>query len=809
MMQTRIQLILLLTALCWQGCRQEPPFVRNSFDRDWKFLSGDDSLAWKTGYDDAGWRQLDLPHDWSIEGEFSAEAPATAEGGALPTGIGWYRKTFRLNQSAKGKLFCIDFDGVMSNSEVWINGRYLGKRPYGYSSFRYELTPYLSFGNTPNMLAVRVDNSAQPASRWYTGSGIYRHVWWVEKHPLQVSHWGMFVTTPEVSDELAKVRLDIELENKTDAEAQVTVRSWITGADGAKVASADAELTVQKGKSGLTQHFEIKNPDLWSPETPHVYRIVTRLLSGGKPVDEQETPLGVRWFSFTPDSGFFLNGKQYKIHGVNQHHDLGALGAAVNTRAMERQLEILKKMGCNAIRMAHNPPAPELLDLCDRMGFLVIDEAFDEWKRTKVKKGYHLYWDEWHARDLQDMVRRDRNHPSVIAWSIGNEIPEQFDTTGIAITRELAGLVKTLDPSRPVTAALTETDPQKNNLYRSGALDLLSFNYKHREYLKFPERYPGQCMLASENMSALSTRGHYDFPSDSVRIWPPAYKAAFDGNPDLTASAFDNCIAYWGATHEDTWAVVKDNAFIPGMFIWSGFDYLGEPLPYPYPARSSYLGIIDLCGFPKDVYYLYQSEWTGKTVLHLFPHWNWKEGQVIDLWAYCNLADEVELWVNGRSQGRKSKEKDRFHVMWRVPFSPGSIRAVSYRNGEKVAEKEIRTAGPASKIELTPDRSELTAGGEDLSFITVKVTDEHGNLVPGADNLINFKVEGEGGVAGVDNGYQASTEPFKASYRKTFNGMCLLIVRTTDQSGTISVEAASQGLEPAVLMLRSEKNERK
>jgi len=782
---------------------------RQNFDRDWKFLAGDDSLAWKPDYDDTSWRQLNLPHDWSIEGEFSADAPATAEGGALPTGTGWYRKTFPLDQSSEGKVFYIDFDGIMSNSEVWINGHYLGKRPYGYSSFRYELTPYLTFGPVHNVLAVRVDNSVQPASRWYTGSGIYRHVWWIEKHPLHVAHWGTFVTTPKVSAGLAEVKLELTLENKTGAGARLQVKSQITDPGGNQVAETEGELVAGTGHSPLTQRFEIKNPALWSPESPSLYTVATRVFSSGKLTGEYETPFGIRWFAFTPDSGFFLNGIQYKIHGVNQHHDLGALGAAVNIRAMERQLEILKDMGCNAIRMAHNPPAPELLDLCDRMGFLVIDEAFDEWKRTKVKKGYHLYWYEWHACDLQDMVRRDRNHPSVIAWSVGNEIPEQFDSTGIAITRELVGLVKALDPTRPVTAALTETDPQKNNLYQSGALDLLSFNYKHREYLKFPERYPGECMLASENMSALSTRGHYDFPSDSLRIWPPAYKAPFEGNPGLTASSFDNCIAYWGATHEDTWAVVKNNAFIPGMFIWSGFDYLGEPLPYPYPSRSSYLGIIDLCGFPKDVYYLYQSEWTAKTVLHLFPHWNWKEGQMIDLWAYYNHADQVELWVNGVSQGRKSKEPDRFHVMWRVPFSPGSIRAVSYRNGEKVDEKEIRTAGPASKIKLVADRSELTAGGEDLSFITVKVTDEDGNLVPGADNLINFRIEGEGRLAGVDNGYQASVESFSANSRKVFNGMCLLIVRTVDVAGEIAVEASSPGLEPAGLILRSAKNGRK
>jgi beta-galactosidase len=461
-------------------------------------------------------------------------------------------------------------------------------------------------------------------------------------------------------------------------------------------------------------------------------------------------------------------------------------------------------MGCNAIRVAHNPPAPELLHLCDRMGFLVINESFDEWKRRKAKMGYHLYWDEWHVRDLQDMVLRDRNHPSIIAWSIGNEIPEQFDSTGITITRELVDIVKALDNTRPVTCALTETDPEKNYIYQSGALDLLSFNYKHREYLKFPERYPGECMLASENMSALSTRGHYDMPSDSVRIWPPAYKAPFDGNPDYTASSYDNAIAYWGATHEDTWAVVKNNDFIPGMFIWSGFDYIGEPLPYPYPARSTYLGIIDLCGFPKDVYYLYQSEWTDHPVLHLFPHWNWEEGQMIDLWAYYNNADEVELFVNGVSQGKKSKEENMFHVMWRVPFSPGSIKAVSLKNWQVVLEKEIHTAGPAVKIELVADRSNIDADGTDLSFITVKVTDTNGNMVPNADNLIHFDVEGEGFIAGVDNGYQASLEPFKANYRKAFNGMCLLILQATEKAGEITVTATSQGLKTERLTLKTE-----
>ncbi|WP_372772533.1 beta-galactosidase GalB [Mangrovibacterium sp.] len=799
-----INLFLLAMVLALVGCGPKSQLAeRQNFDKDWRFLLGDDSLAFQQAFDDSQWRKLNLPHDWSIEGEFSADAPATPEGGALPTGTGWYRKTFKLEKPDEAQVFYIDFDGVMANSEVWINGHYLGKRPFGYISFRYDLTPYLKFGEEGNTLAVRVDNSAQPASRWYTGSGIYRHVWLVEKNPVHVAHWGTFVTTPEVSAELAKVKLDIQLENRKETNSSVVVKSTITDADGQAVAEAQNKLDLTVGLSTLTQNFELKNPALWSPENPNLYTISTQVLSSGKLVDQYETPLGVRFFEFTADQGFFLNGTQYKLHGVNQHHDLGALGAAVNTRAMERQLEILKDMGVNAIRMAHNPPAPELLQLCDRMGFLVIDESFDEWKKRKAKQGYHLYWDDWHKRDLEDMILRDRNHPSIFVWSIGNEIPEQFDTTGIRITRELADIVKSLDTTRPVTAALTETDPEKNNLYKSGALDLLSFNYKHKEYLKFPDRYPGECMLASENMSALSTRGQYDFPSDSVRIWPPAYNSPFDGNADLTASSFDNCIAYWGATHEDTWAVVKNNEFIPGMFIWSGFDYIGEPLPYPYPARSSYLGIIDLCGFPKDAYYMYQSEWSDKTVLHLFPHWNWDEGQIIDLWAYYNNADEVELFVNGVSQGRKSKATDKFHVMWRVPFHPGSIKAISYKDGQEILEQEIKTAGPAAKIELIADRSKINANGTDLSFITVKVTDKDGNMVPDAANLINFNVEGEGFVAGVDNGYQASTEPFKANYRKVFNGMCLLIVQSTEKAGTINVTASSEGLDSNFLTVTS------
>lgn len=773
------------------------------FNDRWLFFLGDTATASNPAFDDSAWRPLNLPHDWSIEGRFSNEHPTKINGGALPAGIGWYRKHFVLGRSYRDKQVFIDFDGVYRNSEVWINGHWLGRRPYGYSSFRYNLTPFLAEPGQPNVLAVRVDNSAQPNSRWYTGSGIYRDVRLVATSAIHVAHWGTFVTTPTVDEQEATVCLEIALRNTAPASQAIRVETDFIGSDGKRVAAATATATGNDSVVSVAQLVKIQQPRLWSVDSPDMYHAETRVFDGGKLVDTYSTPFGIRWFRFDPDKGFFLNGKPLKLLGVNNHHDLGALGAAFNKRAAERQLEILKAMGCNAIRMAHNPPAPQLLDLCDRMGFVVMDEAFDCWAVKKMNADYHTDWADWHARDLTDLVLRDRNHPSVVMWSIGNEIREQFDSTGMTLGRELVGLVKKLDRTRPVTCALTEQNPAKNFIYQSKSLDLISFNYKHLEYLDFPKNYPGQSLLAAENMSAYATRGHYDGPSDSVRVWPKAYGQPFDGNPDFTASAYDNCHAYWGATHQETWEVIKNNDFIAGMFVWSGFDFLGEPEPYPWPARSSYYGIVDLCGFPKDIYYFYQAEWSKQTVLHLFPHWNWTAGQVVDLVAYYNQADEVELWVNGVSQGRKAKEPGRYHVLWRVPFSPGSIKAVSYKNGEKVAEQEIATAGPAAKIELVADRTELSADGSDLSFVTVKVTDKDGNMVPDAANLINFQVEGEGTIAGVDNGCQASTEPFKANYRKAFNGMCLLIVQSTEKGGNIKVTASSEGLEPKTLELIS------
>ncbi|MFY7890080.1 MAG: beta-galactosidase GalB [Spirosomataceae bacterium] len=777
-----------------------------SFNKTWRFSLGDFPQASQTTFDDSQWRVLNLPHDWSIEGQFAENHLATVQGGALPTGIAWYRKQFLVNESSQKQLSYIEFDGVYRNAEVWINGHYLGKRPYGYSSFRYELTPFLNFGKTPNILAVRVDNSEQPNSRWYSGSGIYRNVRLVHTATLAIDQWGTFVTTPKITAKSATVLVQVNLRNQAKEAQTIRLKSSLLDATGKEVATQlSAPFLVKDTLKSLSQNLELKTPTLWSLENPYLYSLVIQLITSDNQVlDTYQTNVGICYFNFDAKKGFFLNGVPTKILGVCNHHDLGALGAAVNVRAIERQLEILKKMGCNGIRVSHNPPAPELLDLCDKMGFIVMDEAFDMWKKKKNKKDYSQNWNDWHKRDLEDMIKRDRNHPSIFVWSIGNEIREQFDSTGTTITKELVGIVKALDTTRPVTSALTEMIPAKNFIVKAGVLDVLGFNYKHEGYADLVKNFPNTPLIATETASALETRGRYDMPKDSVQFWPKDGKAKLvEGNADWTASAFDNVAAYWGTTHEISWNAVKKYPNLAGLYVWSGFDYLGEPHPYNYPARSSYFGIIDLAGFPKDVYYMYQSEWTQKPVLHLLPHWNWTKGQTIDVWAYYSQADEVELFLNDKSLGIRKKVGDALHVSWKVPFEEGTLKAISRKNGQPILTDEIKTANKASKINLTADRSVLKANGEDLSFVTVSVTDEKGIEVPTANHLINFSVEGVGELVGVDNGYQASQEPFKANYRKAYNGKCLAIVRTKEQVGKVIVTASGEGLETQQLVLET------
>ncbi|MGI4729250.1 MAG: beta-galactosidase GalB [Janthinobacterium lividum] len=775
------------------------------FDRDWTFNLGDVPSAKKPEFNDASWRKLNLPHDWSIEGKFSKDNLATPEGGALPGGIGWYRKTFSLPESSEGKIISIDFDGVYQKSQVWINGHLLGMRPNGYISFRYNLTPYLFYGNKKNVVVVKADNSVQPNSRWYSGSGIYRNVWLVTTPKLAVNHWGTFVTTPKVSQQSASINIKTNIRNYTGKLQNATLTSVLYNADGKIVlVKTTTGINIKDTVKEVSQDIVINNPNLWSVEKPYLYKLVSKITDDHSVSDTYETNVGIRYFNFDADKGFSLNGKPMKILGVCDHHDLGSLGAALNTRALERQLEILKEMGVNGIRTSHNPPAPQLLDLCDKMGFIVMDEAFDCWEKGKAEYDYHLFFKQWHKQDLEDQILRDRNHPSVMIWSIGNEIPQQSDTSAYRIAPELAGIVHSLDTSRPITTANDRPDTT-NKIIKSGAIDLIGYNYHEFSYAGFHDRYPGKKFIATETTSGLETRGFYDMPSDSIRRWPNN-KEMENGkgkmDPEYRVSAYDNVAPPWGSTHEMTWKIMKKYDFLSGMFVWTGFDYLGEPTPYSWPARSSYFGIIDLAGFPKDIYYMYQSEWTDKTVLHILPHWNWEAGKTVDVWAFYNHADEVELFLNGKSLGTKKKNGDDLHVMWRLKFQPGTLKAVSRKDGKVVLTSEIKTAGKPAKIQLTADRSNIKADGKDLSFITVKILDAAGNVVPDAENLVNFKVNGEAFIAGVDNGDPVTHDSFKVNYRKAFHGLALAIVQAKEKAGKVSFTASADGLQSATVNLQ-------
>lgn len=775
---------------------------RESFDRNWSFYLGSDTAS------AVQWRPLHLPHDWSIELPFDEHSPTGTGGGALRGGMGWYRKQFVLPEADKGKRIFIDFDGVYCRSEVFVNGHSLGKRPNGYISFRYDLTPYLRFGKAVNTIVVKVDNSQQPNSRWYSGSGIYRHVWLVKKQSLHIAKDGVHIITPSVSDRQADLHIQANWEGEITSGAKLELQHTIYEQSGKLVKTVRVQVLPEEKEKVLI--VSITNPRLWSLENPFCYSVKTALISNGKLVDEKTTVTGIRSFRFDAAKGFFLNDKPVKIIGVCNHHDLGCLGTAVNKRAIERQLEILKGMGINGIRTSHNPPAPELLDLADRMGFVVMDEAFDMWKRSKTAYDYSREWDDWYQKDLEDFIKRDRNHPSVFMWGVGNEIGEQWgdaakgDTAGRTIMRDLAAIVKKLDNTRPVLTANNEPGAW-NNLLTTGANDIIGYNYNHAKWDSVQYQWGAKPFIVTESVSALQTRGSYDMPSDSIRRWPARWDLPVENaNADLSCSAYDNCSTPWGSTHEETLKELLRYEHISGMYVWTGFDYLGEPTPYPWPARSSYFGIVDLAGFPKDVYYLYQSLFTSKNVLHLFPHWNWQPGQQVDVWAYYNNADEIELYLNGRSLGKKSKIGGELHVQWRVGYEPGILKTVSRKNGKTVLQKEIHTAGQPYRIRLTPDRSRLKATGDDLSFITVEIVDEAGNLVPDADNLVKFAVKGPASIAGVDNGSHTSMESFQEPQRSAFKGKCLVVIKAGSQKGTITVTASAEGLSSSTVLLQAQ-----
>ena len=822
-----------------------------SFDRGWLFTLSDSTEMYQPSYSDGHWRRLNLPHDWAIEGDFSPSNPSGASGGALPGGIGWYRKHFSLSPDEKYDRFTITFDGVYMNSTVYINGHKLGTRPYGYSTFEYDLTPYI-YKKGDNVIAVKVDNSDQPNSRWYSGCGIYRHVWFTKTlKKAYIPQWGQYVaTTPKGN---VKVKVDFHAEG---SRMKLFIRNTIYDTAGKVVA---------RSQGTQSQQLKVRKPHLWSIGKGYLYTVKSELVVNGRVVDTATTQTAFRDVRFDARKGFFLNGENMKINGVCEHHDFGCLGAALNEDALHRKLTILRDMGVNAIRSSHNPPAPELLNMCDSMGIMVMDESFDMWRRKKSNGDYARFFDEWHQRDLSDLVKRDRNHPCIIMWSIGNEVLEQWsdaaadtlsleqanlilnaghDASTLAhgdelsvnslLTRHLADIVKKYDPwgARPVTAGCNEPDP-KNHLFKSGAIDVIGFNYHHQWVKDVPKNFPNKPFIFSESVSALQTRGYYRMPSDSIYTAPVEWWLPYT-DPSFKCSAYDNMHASWSSTHEETWDVVKHNDFVGGQFIWTGFDYIGEPTPYAYPARSSYFGIIDLAGLPKDSYYMYQSEWTKKPVLHLFPHWNWLPGQQIDMWCYYNQADEVELFINGKSQGIRKKKvhgegnegkahavsakagahagaanagafdhSTEYHVMWRVTFEPGEVKVVARKQGREISSQTIKTAGPPHHLVLKKTYQNTLASGVlgDLqspsiptTFVEVNVVDKDGNLCPNAENEIYFSSTAE--ILGTDNGNQTSLERFTDPKRKAFFGKCIIVLR-----GHGTLRAESIDLQQATIKL--------
>ena len=769
-----------------------------SFNSGWKFSLESDVQPGVSDpeFNDRSWRQLDLPHDWAIEGDFSQDNPSGPGGGALPGGVGWYRKQFRIrNLDCRYK---IEFDGIYMNSSVYVNGHLVGTRPYGYISFSYDITDFLVRGS--NTIAVRVDNSDQPNSRWYSGCGIYRDVRLVKVTPVHVAQWGTYVTA-RTDNNRATLDIETRIENDGDAGQSFSVWSTVLDSKGRIVASRSTRCD----STVVRQTFDVQNPHLWDIEDPHLYTLRTEIRKDGRTIDSYSSTFGIRDIRFDAATGFYLNGKHVVINGVCLHHDQGCLGTAVNRRAIERQLQILKDMGCNAIRCSHNPPSPVLLDLCDSMGFLVMDEAFDMWHKKKTGQDYARFFDDWAERDLTDMILRDRNHPSIVIWSIGNEVQEQWDySLGMEIAPRLAGLIRSLDPTRPITAGCNEPGV-RNPLFQSGALDIIGFNYHNSNVESVPRLFPGKPFIVTESVSALMTRGYYEMPSDEQSVRPERWDKPYY-NESFACSAYDNVCTPWGSHHEENLLFLKRLPFVAGQFVWTGFDYIGEPTPYGWPARSSYFGIIDLAGFPKDIYYLYQSEWTDKTVLHLFPHWNWKPGQEVDMCCYFNNADEVELFVNGQSEGIAQKDSTHASVHWKVKYRPGTVKTVARKDGRQIAVQEIHTAGEPAMIRLTADRRKIKSDGRDLSFVTVEILDKDGNLCPQADNLVEFKVRGAAFIAGVDNGSPISLERFRDSRRKAMNGKCLVVLQNNGRDGRIKLTASSGLLKTDAVTLDADMN---
>ena len=776
-------------------------------------------------FNDKNWKDVNLPQDWAINGPFYTTGDAIVGGGMgrLPIqGVAWYRKKLSIPPTDAGKSIFLDVDGAMSYAMVWINGRLAGGWPNGYASWRVDLTPYLIPGKE-NQLAIRLDNPLN-SSRWYPGGGIYRNVWLTKVAPIHVGQWGTFVKTTHVSEKSAVVNLDVKIDNKSSKDKTLIVKTaiYLSDREGKKVGPVVAHITPQKvfAKAGSSNNLNgqttINIPKLWFPlpqKNQHRYIAITTVVNGNQTIDTYQTTFGIRDLRFDAEKGLFVNGKSILINGVNQHSDLGALGMAYNERAAERQLEMLREMGCNAIRMSHNPPTPELLDLTDRMGFMVIDEIFDSWERKKTPLDFHLIFPEWHEQDLRALIRRDRNHPSIILWSYGNEVGEQYtDKEGAIVANRLNKIVKDEDPTRLTTLAMNYAKP---NMPLPAEADVIGLNYQGEGirnggayaglkgittapmFPGFREKFPNKVILSTENAAALSSRGEYMFPVYEGNSSP--IKDHLGGNPTShQVSAYELYSVDFGSSADKVFATMAQHPYVAGGFVWSGWDYIGEPTPY-YSSRSSYFGIIDLAGFKKDRFYLYQSQWRPELPMaHIFPHWNWENriGEITPVHIFTS-GDEAELFLNGKSLGRKKKKQFEYRLRWdEVKYQPGELKVMVYKNGAKWAEETVITTGAAQKLILAADRKTIKADGKDLSFITVKVTDQNGLMVPNAKNSLSFSIEGPGEIVATDNGDATNMVSFASHQRDAFNGLCLIIVKSTaGAAGSFTIKASSNGLQ--------------
>lgn len=832
---------LVTLCFCVTLIAQESPRSRESFNDGWKFIKyfnafNEAALIGKEPVDlqlpavnDNAWRSLDLPHDWAIEGPFNDTLENNT--GLLPwKGIGWYRKHFTVSENDKDKRIYIDFDGAMAYAKVWLNGKYVGEWPYGYTSFRLDLTPYIITGKE-NIIAVRLDTKSWD-SRWYPGAGIYRNVWLVKTSQVHVSHNGLFCTTPEIKKESAVLSVSAEVESHSAEAVPVTLKAIVYKLNNKfeRIAtpvaqSTTATATITSSKDHIFRlDIPVKQPVLWDLENPELYSVEVTVSKGSVILDRYETKFGFRTLNFTARDGFLLNGKRVEIMGVCNHHDLGALGAAFNVRAAERQIEILKEMGSNAIRTSHNPPAPELLDLCDKMGILVQVEAFDTWKTPKKRKDYNILFYSWHDEDLRAMVRRDRNHPSVFMYSTGNEINDQNNP---ALSESLKNIIKSEDNTRPVTVGCNWDESGTNGFQKT--LDVFGINYRLYRYdaffaLKDNANLP---FHSSESASTVSSRGEYFFPVVEGNL-----NNNLPGKGIFQVSSYDLAYPAWASTADQQWEMQEKYPGVFGEFVWTGFDYLGEPTPFSgdltgqgptsrrfeetkkmlddngvteIPSRSSYFGILDLAGFKKDRFYLYQSKWRPEMPMaHILPHWNWPErkGQVTPVHVYTS-GDEAELFLNGKSLGKKKKGQYEYRLRWDdVVYQPGELKVIAYKNGAKWAEDVMRTTEKASMLSMSADRPAVRPDGSDLIFITVRIEDKNKLLVPKSSNLVNFSIDGPGKIVAVDNGDATSHDPFQANYRKAYNGMCLVIVKADKgATGSFTVKASSKGLKAGAVII--------